>query len=205
MIDIWNWLGMEMRGNDRQSDGVWYECHPNVTSETRIQSQFRGLFKTSPGTIHDAEENQHGGIVASTALEQMMRRSIETGLCEPWQPLAWMDFVVLEMDNTIGLEVLFATAIFSHKVKSSTTFHTLEPIPFVNEFVSNAGQPSEPIIRQLSLLNPSNLPVPSIPTSPINPFHFSAKHHTVTYKTFLLFEFPCSQHVTTQRTFQFQI
>ena len=172
MIDIWNWLGMEMRGNDRQSDGVWYECYPNVTSETRIQSHFRGLFKTSPGTIHDAEENQHGGIVASTALEQMMRRSIETGLCEPWQPLTWMDFVVLEMDNTIGLEVLFATAIFSHKVKSSTTFHTLEPIPFVNEFVSNAGQPSEPIIRQLSLLNPSNSPVPSIPTSPINPFHF---------------------------------
>ena len=135
----------------------------------------------------------------------MMRRSIETGLCKPWQPLTRMDFVVLEMDNTIGLEVLFATAIFSHKVKSSTTFHTLEPIPFVNEFVSNAGQPSEPIIRQLSLLNPSNLSVPSIPTSPIHPFHFSAKHHTVTYKTFLLFEFPCSQHVTTQRTFQFQI
>ena len=116
MIDIWNWLEMEMRGNDRQSDGVWYECHPNVTSETRIQSQFRGLFKTSPGTIHDAEENQHGGIVASAALEQMMRRSIETGLCKPWQPLTRMDFVVLEMDNTIGLEVLFATAIFSHKI-----------------------------------------------------------------------------------------
>ena len=172
MIDIWNWLGMEMRGNGWQSDGVWYECHPNVTSETRIQSQFRGLFKTSPGTIHDAEENQHGGIVASAALEQMMRRSIETGLCKPWQPLTRMDFVVLEMDNTIGLEVLFATAIFSHKVKSSTTFHTLKPIPFANEFVSNAGQPSEPIIRQLSLLNPSNSPVPSIPTSPINPFHF---------------------------------
>ena len=188
-----------MRGNDRQSDGVWYECHPNVTSETRIQSQFRGLFKTSPGTIHDAEENQHGGIVASAALEQMMRRSIETGLCKPWQPLTRMDFVVLEMDNTIGLEVLFATAIFSHKVKSSTTFHTLKPIPFANEFVSNAGQPSEPIIRQLSLLNPSNSPVPSIPTSPINPFHFSAKHHTVTYKTFLLFEFPCSQHVSNFR------
>ena len=76
---------------------------------------------------------------SSAALEQMMRRSIETGLCEPWQPLTWMDFVVLEMDNTIGLEVLFATAIFSHKVKSLTTFHTLEPIPFVNKFVSNAG------------------------------------------------------------------
>ena len=56
MIDIWNWLGMEMRDNDRQNDGGWYECHPNVTSETRIQSQFCGLFKTSPGTIRDAEK-----------------------------------------------------------------------------------------------------------------------------------------------------
>ena len=29
--------------------------------------QFRGLSQTSPGTIRDAEENQHGAIVASTA------------------------------------------------------------------------------------------------------------------------------------------
>ena len=41
--------------------------------------------------------------------------------------------------------------------------------------------------------------LPSIPTSPINPFHFSAKQHTVTYKTFLLFEFPCSQHASNFR------
>ena len=54
--------------------------------------------------------------------------------------------------------------------QSSTTFHTLEPIPFANEFVSNAGQPSEPIIRQLSLLNPSEF--------------ISAKHPTIAYKPF---------------------
>ena len=204
---------MEMRGNDRQSDGVWYECHPNVTSETRIQSQFRGLFKTSPGTIHDAEENQHGGIVASAALEQMMRRSIETGLCKPWQPLTRMDFVVLEMDNTIGLEVLFATAIFSHKVKSSTTFHTLQTHPVCQRIRiqcrptirthHTAIIPSQPI-KFTSSKHPNiaykSFPfLPSIPTSPINPFHFSAKQHTVTYKTFLLFEFPCSQHVSNFR------
>ena len=63
--------------------------------------QFRGLSQTSPRTIRDAEENQHGAIVASTALEQIMRLSIGIGLCEPWQPPAWMDFVVLEMDIII--------------------------------------------------------------------------------------------------------
>ena len=63
--------------------------------------QFRGLSQTSPGTIRDAEENQHGAIVVSTALEQIMRLSIGIGLCEPWQPPAWMDFVVLEMDIII--------------------------------------------------------------------------------------------------------
>ena len=31
--------------------------------------QFRGLSQTSPGIIRDAEENQHGVIVVSTALE----------------------------------------------------------------------------------------------------------------------------------------
>ena len=50
---------------------------------------------------------------------------------------------------------------------------------------------------------PIKLSTPSIPPSPTNPFHFSGKHHTVTYKPFPLFEFPCSQHVITQRTFQF--
>ena len=60
--------------------------------------QFRGLSQTSPGTIRDAEENQHGVIVVSTALEQIIHLSIGIGLCEPWQPPAWMDLVVLEMD-----------------------------------------------------------------------------------------------------------
>ena len=194
-----------MRGNDRQCDGVWDECHPNVTSETRIQSQFRGLFKTSPGTIRDAEENQHGGIVASTALEQMMRRSIETGLCEPWQPLAWMDFVVLEMDNTIGLEVLFATAIFSHKVNLQLPFIPSNPYRWpTNSYPMQANHPN-PSYGNYPFSTHQNLSVPSIPPSPTNPFNFSAKHHTVTYKPFPLFEFPCSQHVITQRTFQFQI
>ncbi len=40
--------------------------------------------------------------------------------------------------------------------------------------------------------------IPSNPSKII-----SAKHHTVTYKSFPLFEFPCSQHVIIQRTFQF--
>ena len=99
--------------------------------------------------------------------------------------------------------MLFAAAIFSHEVNSSTTFQTLESIPFVNEFVSSNSQPSEPILRQLSLPTHQKLSVPSIPPSPTNSFHSSAKHHTVTYKPFPLFEFPCSQHVITQRTFQF--
>ena len=65
--------------------------------------QFRGLSQTSPGTIRDAEENQHGAIVVSTALEQIMRLSIGIGLCEPWQSPAWMDFVVLEIDSIIQI------------------------------------------------------------------------------------------------------
>ena len=165
---------------------------PNVTSETRIQSQFRGLSKTSPGTIRDAEENQHGAIVASTALEQIMRLSIGIGLCEPWQPPAWMDFVVLEMGIIIPSvwKFLFATAIFSREANSSTTFQTLESIPFVNEFVSNDSQPSEPILRQLSppthqnyqsqashhRLQTLSIAVPSTTPSPTNPFHYLSSH-----------------------------
>ena len=57
--------------------------------------QFRGLSQTSPRTIRDAEENQHGAIVASTALEQIMRLSIELGYVNRgnhqrgWTSLYW--------------------------------------------------------------------------------------------------------------------
>ena len=180
---------------------------PNVTSETRIQSQFRGLSKTSPGTIRDAEENQHGAIVASIALEQIVRLSIETGSCEPWQPPAWMDFVVLEMDNIIPLVWKFCSLRQYSVTRSNLQLPFIPSNPYrlpTNSYPMQANHPN-PSYGNYPFSTHQNLSVPSIPPSPTNPFNFSAKHHTVTYKPFPLFEFPCSQHVITQRTFQFQI
>ena len=99
--------------------------------------------------------------------------------------------------NTIALEVfiLFATAIFSREANSSTTFQTLESIPFVNEFVSNDSQPSEPILRQLSppthqnyqsqashhRLQTPSISVPSTTPSPTNPVYYLSSMFTARY------------------------
>ena len=139
--------------------------------------QFRGLSQTSPRTIRDAEENQHGAIVASTALEQIMRLSIGIGLCEPWQPPAWMDFVVLEMDIIIPSLWKFLFCSLRQYSVARPTFQ----LPF---------KPSNPSrLSTNSYPTTANHPNPSCDNHHLQPIKIiSPKHPTIAYK---LLPFQC--------------
>ena len=135
--------------------------------------QFRGLSQTSPGTIRDAEENQHGAIVASTALEQIMRLSIGIGLCEPWQPPAWMDFVVLEMDIIIP-----SLCVRYGNIQSRGQLSNYLSNPRIHPVCQRIRIQRQPTIRtHLAAIIPSN------PSKIISP-----KHPTIAYK---LLPFQC--------------
>ena len=135
--------------------------------------QFRGLSQTSPRTIRDAEENQHGAIVVSTALEQIMRLSIGIGLCEPWQPPAWMDFVVLEVDVIIP-----SLCVRYGNIQSRGQLFNYLSNPRIHPVCQRIRIQRQPTIRtHLAAIIPSN------PSKIIG-----SKHPTIAYK---LFPFQC--------------
>ena len=145
--------------------------------------QFRGLSQTSPRTIRDAEENQHGAIVASTALEQIMRLGIGIGLCEPWQPPAWMDFVVLEMDIIIpSLWKFFFHFVRYGNIQSRSQLFNYLSNPRIHPVCQRIRIQRQPTIRThlaaIITFNPSKIISPKHPTIAYElfPFQYQAPH-----------------------------